>query len=141
MSGMTLRTAKCGMPSQDEARFSVLLTSTHKIEADGVQVFYRAAGDISAPVILLLHGFPASSFMFRELIPRLANDYRVITPDLPGFGSPTCCRNGTIHTPLINWRSRSTLSRGRSVSGKKLGVLLVSVDGMRSKARSFGRIP
>jgi pimeloyl-ACP methyl ester carboxylesterase len=62
------------------------VTSIHKIEADGVQVFYRAAGDPSAPSILLLHGFPASSFMFRELIPRLADHYRVIAPDLPGFG-------------------------------------------------------
>lgn len=58
----------------------------HRVEADGVSVFYRAAGDPSAPVVLLLHGFPASSFMFRELIPRLASDYRVIAPDLPGFG-------------------------------------------------------
>jgi pimeloyl-ACP methyl ester carboxylesterase len=61
-------------------------TSIQKVEADGVQVFYRAAGDPNAPVVLLLHGFPSSSFMFRELIPRLANDYRVIAPDLPGFG-------------------------------------------------------
>jgi pimeloyl-ACP methyl ester carboxylesterase len=58
----------------------------HRVEADGVRVFYRAAGDSSAPVILLLHGFPSSSFMFRELIPRLADNYRVIAPDLPGFG-------------------------------------------------------
>jgi pimeloyl-ACP methyl ester carboxylesterase len=58
----------------------------HRVEADGVRILYRAAGDPSAPVILLLHGFPASSFMFRELIPRLASDYRVIAPDLPGFG-------------------------------------------------------
>jgi pimeloyl-ACP methyl ester carboxylesterase len=49
-------------------------------------VFYRAAGDPSAPVVLLLHGFPTSSFMFRELIPRLADQFRVIAPDLPGFG-------------------------------------------------------
>jgi pimeloyl-ACP methyl ester carboxylesterase len=62
------------------------LPSVHKVEADGVRVFYRAAGDTRAPVVLLLHGFPASSFMFRELIPRLAQDYRVIAPDLPGFG-------------------------------------------------------
>jgi pimeloyl-ACP methyl ester carboxylesterase len=62
------------------------LTSIHKVDADGVQVFYRAAGDPSAPVVLLLHGFPSSSFMFRELIPRLADRYRVIAPDLPGFG-------------------------------------------------------
>jgi pimeloyl-ACP methyl ester carboxylesterase len=61
-------------------------TSIHRVEADGVRVFYRAAGDTRAPVILLLHGFPASSFMFRELIPRLATDYRLIAPDLPGFG-------------------------------------------------------
>ena len=48
--------------------------------------FIRAAGEANAPVVLLLHGFPTSSFMFRELIPRLATDYRVIAPDLPGFG-------------------------------------------------------
>jgi pimeloyl-ACP methyl ester carboxylesterase len=61
-------------------------TTTQWVEADGVRVFYRAAGDTNAPVVLLLHGFPASSFMFRELIPRLADHYRVIAPDLPGFG-------------------------------------------------------
>ena len=62
------------------------VTSVHKIEADGVNVFYRAAGGPGAPVVLLLHGFPTSSFMFRELIPRLADRFRVIAPDLPGFG-------------------------------------------------------
>src|SRR5262245_47653086 len=61
-------------------------TSVETIEADGVRIFYRVAGVPSAPVVLLLHGFPASSFMFRELIPRLADRYRVIAPDLPGFG-------------------------------------------------------
>jgi pimeloyl-ACP methyl ester carboxylesterase len=68
------------------SQFVVPVTSVHKVEADGVDVFYRAAGDPSAPVLLLLHGFPTSSFMFRELIPRLADQYRVIAPDLPGFG-------------------------------------------------------
>jgi pimeloyl-ACP methyl ester carboxylesterase len=58
----------------------------HHVEADGVRVFYREAGDSQAPVVLLLHGFPASSFQFRELMPRLADRYRVIAPDLPGFG-------------------------------------------------------
>ncbi len=77
---------KRAAPSQDVGRFSVPITTIHKVEADGVQVFYRAAGEANAPVILLLHGFPTSSFMFRELIPRLASDYRVIAPDLPGFG-------------------------------------------------------
>jgi pimeloyl-ACP methyl ester carboxylesterase len=58
----------------------------HRVEADGVSVFYREAGVPDAPVVLLLHGFPTSSFQFRELMPRLADQYRVIAPDLPGFG-------------------------------------------------------
>jgi len=51
-----------------------------------VDVFYREAGPVDAPVVLLLHGFPTSSHMFRDLIPALADRYRVIAPDLPGFG-------------------------------------------------------
>jgi pimeloyl-ACP methyl ester carboxylesterase len=58
----------------------------HRIEADGVTVFYREAGAPDASVVLLLHGFPTSSFQYRELIPRLADQYRVIAPDLAGFG-------------------------------------------------------
>jgi pimeloyl-ACP methyl ester carboxylesterase len=65
---------------------AVPVTSIHRVEADGIQIFYRAAGDVTAPVLLLLHGFPTSSFMFRDLILRLADSYRVIAPDLPGFG-------------------------------------------------------
>jgi pimeloyl-ACP methyl ester carboxylesterase len=65
---------------------AVTVTSVHRIEADGVRVFYRSAGDASAPAVLLLHGFPTSSFMFRDLIPLLADQCRVIAPDLPGFG-------------------------------------------------------
>ena len=65
---------------------NIPLTSHHFIEADGVNVFYREAGPASAPVLLLLHGFPTSSFQYRELIPRLADLYHVIAPDLPGFG-------------------------------------------------------
>jgi pyruvate/2-oxoglutarate dehydrogenase complex dihydrolipoamide dehydrogenase (E3) component/pimeloyl-ACP methyl ester carboxylesterase len=61
-------------------------TSHHRIAADGLKVFYRESGPATAPVVLLLHGFPTSSFQFRELIPRLADRYRVIAPDLPGFG-------------------------------------------------------
>ena len=77
---------KPALPSQHDGGFSLPTTSIHRVEADGVQVFYRAAGETNAPVVLLLHGFPTSSFMFRELIPRLADEYRVIAPDLPGFG-------------------------------------------------------
>ena len=56
------------------------------VQVDGVSVFYREAGDPAAPTILLLHGFPSSSHMYRDLIPLLADRYRVIAPDLPGFG-------------------------------------------------------
>ena len=66
--------------------FHIPLTSHHFVEADGVKMFYREAGPAAAPVVLLLHGFPSSSFQYRELIPRLADRYRVIAPDLPGFG-------------------------------------------------------
>lgn len=61
-------------------------TSVQRVEAAGVSVFYRAAGDPGSPVILLLHGFPSSSHQFRALMPRLADQYHVIAPDLPGFG-------------------------------------------------------
>jgi pimeloyl-ACP methyl ester carboxylesterase len=55
-------------------------------KVDGVDVFYRDAGPKNAPTVLLLHGFPTSSQMFRDLIPRLADKYRVIAPDYPGYG-------------------------------------------------------
>jgi len=52
----------------------------------GIKIFYREAGDPKLPTILLLHGFPSSSHMFRDLIPRLADQYHLVAPDLPGFG-------------------------------------------------------
>ncbi|CCH07806.1 alpha/beta fold hydrolase [Achromobacter xylosoxidans] len=59
----------------------------HRFEQAGdVKVFYREAGPRDAPIVLLLHGYAASSFMYRNLIPLLADGYRVIAPDLPGFG-------------------------------------------------------
>lgn len=85
-SGVTAAEAAKGLSGPAGAGSAVPVTSIRKVAADGVQVFYREAGDPQAPVVLLLHGFPASSFMFRELIPRLADRYRVIAPDLPGFG-------------------------------------------------------
>ena len=60
--------------------------SYHTVDIDGVKVFYREAGPKDAPAILLLHGFPSSSHMFRNLIPRLAERYHVIAPDYPGYG-------------------------------------------------------
>ncbi len=56
------------------------------IDIDGVKVFYREAGDPGSPKLLLLHGFPASSHQYRDLIPALADRFHVIAPDYPGFG-------------------------------------------------------
>ncbi|MFD0912511.1 alpha/beta fold hydrolase [Methylophilus luteus] len=60
--------------------------SYHTVVIDGVKVFYREAGPKNAPAVLLLHGFPSSSHMFRNLIPQLADRYHVIAPDYPGYG-------------------------------------------------------
>lgn len=58
----------------------------HSVKINGLDIFYREAGPKDAPVLLLLHGFPTSSHMFRNLIPALSDHYRVIAPDYPGFG-------------------------------------------------------
>ncbi len=62
------------------------MTKYQTIQVNGINLFYREAGDAAAPTVLLLHGFPTSSHMFRNLIPRLADHYHVVAPDLPGFG-------------------------------------------------------
>ncbi|MBX7164871.1 MAG: alpha/beta hydrolase [Pirellulales bacterium] len=56
------------------------------VQIDGLDIFYREAGPRDAPTVLLLHGFPTSSHMFRELIPQLAKKYHVVAPDYPGYG-------------------------------------------------------
>lgn len=56
------------------------------VAVDGTEIFYREAGDAARPTLLLLHGFPTSSHMFRDLIPELADAYHIVAPDLPGFG-------------------------------------------------------
>jgi len=61
-------------------------TTFHRAHVGDLEIFYREAGQKTAPVLLLLHGFPSSSHMFRDLIPSLADAYRVVAPDLPGFG-------------------------------------------------------
>ena len=63
--------------------------SVATVNVDGIDLFYRYAGPENAPAILLLHGFPSSSHMFRHLIPLLGQKYRVYAPDLPGFGFTT----------------------------------------------------
>jgi pimeloyl-ACP methyl ester carboxylesterase len=58
----------------------------NRVDVDGFGIAYREAGPLNGPALLLLHGFPTSSHMFRNLIPKLADRYRVVAPDLPGFG-------------------------------------------------------
>ncbi len=62
------------------------MTNYRAASVDGLKVFYREAGDPKAPTVLLLHGFPTSSHMYRELIPALADHHHIVAPDLPGFG-------------------------------------------------------
>jgi pimeloyl-ACP methyl ester carboxylesterase len=73
-------------PESPEASKEV---SYRAVEVDDLSIFYREAGSRSAPTLLLLHGFPSSSFMFRHLIPELAQHYHVVAPDYPGFGFST----------------------------------------------------
>jgi pimeloyl-ACP methyl ester carboxylesterase len=66
-----------------------------KVDVDGIGVFYREAGTKEAPTILLLHGFPTAGHMFRDLIPQLADRFRLVAPDLAGFGKSDMPAPGT----------------------------------------------
>ena len=70
-------------------------TAHRTVEVDGLSIFYREAGPRGAPVVLLLHGFPTSSRMFRNLIPALADRFHVVAPDYPGFGGSSMPPLGT----------------------------------------------
>src|SRR5215471_16774874 len=80
------RTGRRGAASSAGSRSIPMTLTYHTATVDGLKVFYRTAGDPKHPAVLLLHGFPASSHMFRDLIPALADRYYVVAPDLPGFG-------------------------------------------------------
>jgi pimeloyl-ACP methyl ester carboxylesterase len=94
--GLAALTAGAGQPeggrgkagdAAGDARWSANSTVTyHTVKVDGVNVFYREAGRKDAPTLLLLHGFPTSSQMFRNLIPLLADRYHLVAPDYPGYG-------------------------------------------------------
>ncbi|MEE8454595.1 MAG: alpha/beta hydrolase [Limibaculum sp.] len=74
-------------PAVEAANEPTAQVHYRSVEIDGIEIAYREAGDPSRPTVLLLHGFPTSSHMFRNLIPELAGRYHVIAPDYPGFGA------------------------------------------------------
>ena len=69
-----------------ENKENMALITYHKIQVEDCNVFYRETGNPENPTILLLHGFPSASHMFRELMPELADEFHLIAPDLPSFG-------------------------------------------------------
>ena len=73
------------------------------VKVGDLDIFYREAGPKDAPTILLLHGFPTSSQMFRNLIPALADRYRVVAPDYPGYGHSSMPRTTSSPTPSTTW--------------------------------------
>lgn len=79
-------TLLAGKPAHAGESQSASAVRYQTVEIEGQQVFYREAGPKEAPTVLLLHGFPTSSHMFRNLIPALADRYHVVAPDYPGFG-------------------------------------------------------
>jgi pimeloyl-ACP methyl ester carboxylesterase len=86
LGGPAFAQASCPQGAAASARQVVPAIYYKTAQIDGIKVFYREAGPVGAPVILLLHGFPTSSHMFRNLIPLLADRFHVIAPDYPGFG-------------------------------------------------------
>lgn len=84
--GLMLLTMEISVSAQTMEQSNLARVTYNTVKVDGVDMFYREAGPKNAPVLLLLHGFPTSSHMFRNLIPQLADKYHVIAPDYPGFG-------------------------------------------------------
>lgn len=84
LTGAALAAALPQAAQADDSPFAVEMK---KMEIEGLQIAYREAGDPANPTLLLLHGFPTSSHMFRKLIPALSDSYHVIAPDYPGFGA------------------------------------------------------
>jgi len=85
--GVTPYTASASTSTVPTADNRITDARFRSMEIQGIDIAYREAGDPSNPSIVLLHGFPTSSHMFRELIPQLADNYHVIAPDYPGFGA------------------------------------------------------
>ncbi len=103
-AGSRMRTIAAAMAGSAEPGGHLQQVQYQFAEVQGHRVFYRDAGAKDAPVVLLLHGFPTSSHMFRNLIPELSQRYRVIAPDLPGFGfteSPAAFEHTFAHLAAV----------------------------------------
>src|SRR5260370_13311984 len=85
-TGLAVSAGVASSQMKDAAALDVSRVTYHTTQVDGLKIFYREAGPKDAPTIVLLHGFPSSSHMFRELIPRLSDKYHVLPPDYPGYG-------------------------------------------------------
>ncbi len=92
------------------------MTRYNRLKIDDQDIFYREAGSTASPAVLLLHGFPTSSHMFRELIPRLADMYHVLAPDFPGFGFSRALPRGQFSYTFDN------IARIMDVFTEKLGL-------------------
>src|SRR6202012_4194635 len=97
--------------------------SYHRLIVGNIEIFYREAGRPDAPAILLLHGFPTASHMFRDLIPRLADRFRLIAPDLPGFGQSAMPTDGRFRYTFEN----IALTIGRFTEALKLDRFAIYV--------------
>jgi len=86
-SSSRLKANQTANKTTDIQRVNRPIVSHKTIKIDGLDIFYREAGPKDAPTVLLLHGFPTSSHMFRNLIPALADRYHVVAPDYPGYGN------------------------------------------------------
>ena len=83
---MATKKGKSVMDWENAADSSTPTVFYRTLNVEGLEIFYREAGPRDAPTVLLLHGFPSSSHMFRNLIPKLADKYHVVAPDFPGYG-------------------------------------------------------
>src|SRR5271168_4255686 len=117
-------------------------TTYRRIAVDGLEIFYREAGSPERPAVLLLHGFPSSSHMFRDLIPLLAEKYHLVAPDFPGFGQSGMPERGKYQYTFAN--IADTIARFTETIGlKKFAIYIFDYGsplGLRMALKSPDRI-
>lgn len=115
-----------------------MVTTKHRtIEIDGVNIFYREAGSPSLPTLLLLHGFPTSSHMFRNLIPALADRFHLIAPNYPGYGNSTMPSVDDFDYSFDNLAALMDRFTGRCLHRAGALATLLHMDATREE----GRVP